>query len=152
MTMFMEDTDEMIGMESSSSYQQSALPNYPPPSYQQATFSGPTLPQLPPSYQSNLQTPNMQNQPNFEQQNQNVTFASNVQNSNAAFAMFNSTPAPAAFPISTNPVSNPVNLLSTEVPSNSVNDANANTNADSKLTMIKSFSNESGMNEEWAKK
>lgn len=150
MTMFMEDTDEMLGMESSSSYQQSALPNYPPPSYQQATFSAPTIPQQPPSYQSDLQTPNIQNQPTFQQQNQNLTYASNVQNSNASFSMFNSTPAPATFPINPNPVSNPVNHLSTEVSSNSVNDANAN--ADSKLTMVKKFSNDSGMNEEWAKK
>lgn len=150
MTMFMEDTDEMLGMESSSSYQQSALPNYPPPSYQQATFSAPTIPQHPPSYQSDLQTSNVQNQPTFQQQSQNVNLASNVQNSNAAFSMFNSTPATTAFSINPNPVSNPVNL-STEVPSNPVaNDANAN--SDTKLTMVKSFSNESGMNEEWAKK
>lgn len=146
----MEDTDEMLGMESSSSYQQSTLPNYPPPSYQQATFSAPSIPQQPPTYQSDLQTSNMQNQPTFQQQNQNVNFVSNAQNSNAAFSMFNSTPATNTFSINPNPVSNPVNLLSTEVQSNSVTDANAN--ADSKLTMVKSFSNESGMNEEWAKK
>ncbi|KAL4152884.1 hypothetical protein QTP88_000717 [Uroleucon formosanum] len=40
-TLFLEDTDEMAGMESSSSssYQQPPTYSYPPPSYQQSTFS-----------------------------------------------------------------------------------------------------------------
>jgi len=75
-----------------------------------------------------------------------VNFQPNSQQqSNASFPMYNST---SAFPPPSTP-SLPVNQLSTEVPVNLIRDANENPD---KLTMIKSFSNESGMNNEWAKK
>jgi len=153
-TMFMEDTDEMAGMESSS-YQPST-PSYPPPSYQQSTFSSyqptpmavPINPQQPPAYQGGMQT----SAPQIQQiaPAATVNFQSDSQQqSNASLPMFNAISASStAFPSPSTP-SLPVNQLSTEVPVNLISDVNANPD---KLTMIKSFSNESGMNNEWAKK
>jgi nuclear RNA export factor len=165
----MEDNDEMLGMESLS-YVASPTPNYPLPPYQQNTFSSYQLSsmnlqqqqqQLPPLYQSSLHTSAMLNQSisNFQQSNQqisfqqqnhsvavpspSVNFQSNPQQSNMAFPMSNSTS-------SGSPSVVPVNQQAKEVLLNLNNDANSN--LDTKLSMIKSFSDESGMNDEWAKK
>ncbi|XP_060839178.1 nuclear RNA export factor 1-like [Rhopalosiphum padi] len=150
-TMFMEDTDEMAGMESSSSSQQST-PNYPPPTYQQSTFSSyqssqMTAPQQPSPYQGGTSTPQIQQMApaatvNFQPDSQRQPTAS--------FNMFNSiSPSTAAFPTTSTPASLPVNQLSTEAPVNLISDVNANPD---KMSLVKSFSNESGMNNEWAKK
>ncbi|XP_060865132.1 nuclear RNA export factor 1-like [Metopolophium dirhodum] len=148
-TMFMEDTDEMAGMESSSSYQQPPTPSYPPPSYQQSTFSSyqpspmtpPINPQQPSPYQGGMQTSTPQIQQMAPAATENFQ-PDSQQQSNASFPMFNTiSPSTTA--------SLPVNQLSTEVPVNLMRDTNANPD---KLTMIKSFSNESGMNNEWAEK
>ncbi|XP_015373159.1 PREDICTED: nuclear RNA export factor 1-like [Diuraphis noxia] len=155
-TMFMEDTDEMAGMESSSSYQQPSTPSYPPPSYQQSTFSSyqpspmtvPINPQQPPAYQGSMQTSASQIQQMAPAATLNFQSDSQLQ-SNASLPMFNTISASTtAFPTPSTP-SLSVNQLSTEVPVNLIRDTNANPD---KLTMIKSFSNESGMNNEWAKK
>lgn len=160
--MFMEDTDEMIGMEASMLYQQPTTSNFQPPPYQGTSFSSyqpspisainPQQP--PPPYSTNLQTPILQNQQTtFQSQQHNtapsaVPFQSNPQQGNSSFSMYNATPID--FPSSsTTSVSLPVNQQPTEVPLNSI--SNANVNPD-KLTMIKNFSNESGMNNEWAEK
>lgn len=156
--MFMEDNDEMGGIESSS-FLQSPTPNFAPPPYQPtASFPAyqPTIPmnaQQPPPYPGSSQMSTMQNQStDFQPQNQPTqtaatTLQSNSQLLNASFSPgFNA----AAFPTSSGlaPVSN--NQFSGGVTLNSIGDANAN--SDSKLAMIKSFSNESGMNDEWTKK
>ncbi|KAE9534785.1 hypothetical protein AGLY_008077 [Aphis glycines] len=150
-TMFMEDTDEMTGMESSSSSssQQQPTPSYPPPSYQQSTFSSyqpssmtaPMNPQQPSPYQGGMPTSTPQIQQmapvatvNFQPDSQ--------QQPTASFNMFN-TISPST------PASFPVNQLSNERPVNLTSDVNANPD---KMSMVKSFSNESGMNNEWAKK
>jgi len=142
----MEDTDEMTGMESSSSLssQQQPTPNYPPPSYQQSTYSSmtaPMNPQQPSPYQGGMSTSSQQIQQmapaatvNFQPDSQ--------QQSTASFNMFN-TVSPST------PASFPVNQLSNEGPVNFTSDVNANPD---KMSMVKSFSNESGMNNEWAKK
>jgi len=142
----MEDTDEMTGLElsssSSSSYQQ---PNYPPsPSYQQPTYASYLT--NPPSYPDGLQTSTMQNQQTtFQQQNQPAEVAARFQQQQSSFPTFNTTPTPTAFP--TNSTQMPVTQSAIEVP---LNDPNANSN--NNLIMIKSFSKESGMNHEWAEK
>jgi len=155
----MEDTDEMAGMESSSlsSYQQPPTPNYPPPSYQQSTFSSyqpssmtvPANPQQPSTYQGGMQTPT----PQIQQMAPSATVnfqSDSQQQSNPSFPMYNTISASTAvFPTPSTPASLRVNQLSTEVPANLVMDANVNPD---KLAMIKSFSNESGMNNEWAEK
>lgn len=141
--MFMEDTDEMSGMESSS-YQQAATPNYPPPPYQQTSFSSsqPTDSQPPPSYQENLANQQMI----FQQQNNLAAAAPpTFQSSSQQWA-----PQATTFHASAIPAATPVNQSLNGIPSNSVGVANSN--SDNKLTMIKSFSSESGMNDEWAKK
>jgi len=156
-TMFMEDTDEMAGMESSSSYQQPPTPSYPPPSYQQSTFSSyqpspmtpPINPQQPSPYQGGMQTSTPQIQQMAPAATENFQ-PDSQQQSNASFPMFNTiSPSTTAFPTPSTPASLPVNQLSTEGPVNLMRDTNANPD---KLTMIKSFSNESGMNNEWAEK
>lgn len=129
--MFIEDTD---GIESSSSYQQ------------QPTFSfdrslpvmTPINPQRP-SYQEGMQTSTSQ----IHQiaPSATVNFQPDLpQQSTASFSMPNTTTVSTTkFPT--------IDQLSTEVPVNSIKYANPD-----KLTMIKSFSNESGMNKEWAEK
>jgi len=147
----MEDTDEMTGMESSSSSfsQQQPTPSYPPPYYQQSTFSSyqpssmiaPMNPQQPSPYQGGMQTstPHIQQMApaaavNFQPDSQ--------QQPTTSFNMFNTiSPSTSA--------SFPVNQLSNEAPVNLTSDANANPD---KMSMVKSFSNKSGMNNEWAKK
>lgn len=144
--MFMEDSEEMSGLESS--YQQSATSNYPPPPYQQQpTYSSYQLstpinlqPQQTSLYQGSLQTPIMQNQQmTFQQQNNSALsptalgFQLNSPQSNTSFIT---------------PTHVPMIQPSMEVPVNSINnDVNSNN-----LTMIKSFSSESGMNYKWAAK
>jgi len=155
-TMFTEDSDKMAGMESSSFYQQPSKPSYPLPSYQQSTFS---------SYQASSMTASIDSQQPFPYQggmqtsttpqNQLMMSAATVpfqpdsqQQSTASFPVFNAiTASTTAFP--TAPASLPVNQLLTEVPVNFIMGANVNSD---KLTMITSFSIESGMNNEWAKK
>jgi len=148
-TMFMEDTDEMSGLElsSPSSYQQ---PNYPTPSYQQHTYT--SYPTNPPSYQEGLQTSVMQNQQTtFQQQNQSAEVAAaSFHSQQSSFPTFNTTQTPTAFPTSSTPAHMPANQLSNEVSLNAIGDANDNSN--NNLTMIESFSKESGMNHVWAKK
>ncbi|KAE9523233.1 hypothetical protein AGLY_016369 [Aphis glycines] len=149
--MFMEDTDEMTGMESSlsSSSQQQPTPNYPPPYYQQSTFSSyqpssmiaPMNPQQPSPYQGGMpiSTPQTQQMApaatvNFQPDSQ--------QQPTTSFNMFNTiSPSTSA--------SFPVNQLSNEAPVNLTSDVNSNPD---KMSMVKSFSNKSGMNNEWAKK
>lgn len=153
----MEDTEEMAGMESSSSssaYQQPPTPSYPPPSYQQSTFSSyqsspMTASQQPSPYQGGMQTSTPQIQQMAPAATEN--FQPDLQHqSNSSFPMFNTiSPSTTAFPTPSTPASLPVNQLSTEVPVHLMRDTNANPD---KLTMIKSFSNESGMNNEWAEK
>jgi len=144
----MEDTDEMTGLElsssASSSYQQ---PNYLTiPSYQQPTYS--SYPVNPPTYQEGLQTSNMQNQQtNFQQQNPSAEVSTRF-HAQQSYSTFDATPT--AFSTHSTSTHLPVNQSSIETPLNTINDANANSN--NNLTMIKSFSNESGMNHEWAKK
>ncbi|CAH1731565.1 unnamed protein product [Aphis gossypii] len=150
-TMFMEDTDEMTGMESSSSSssQQQPTPSYPPPYYQQSTFSSyqpssmiaPMNPQQPSPYQGGMpiSTPQTQQMApaatvNFQPDSQ--------QQPTTSFNMFN-TISPST------PASFPVNQLSNEAPVNLTSNVNANPD---KMSMVKSFSNKSGMNNEWAKK
>lgn len=163
----MEDTDDSPYMEASSSYQQMATPNYPPPSYnqsiQQSSFqSSPMSSSMnqPPPYQSSHAS---LGQPTFQQQNQLVSFQTQnqpiaitpaetvtfqtTQQSNASYPMFNNS----------TPSSNPAS--STSIVDNSVKQqlslttvSDSNTNSDTKLNMVKSFSNESGMNTEWATK
>lgn len=141
----MEDTDEMPGLESSSSsYQQ---PNYPPPpSYQQPSY----IPYVtnPPSYPDGLQTSIMQNQQTtFQQQNQPAEVAAHFQQQQSSFPAFNTTPTPTPTIFPTSSTQMPATQSTIEVP---LNDPNANSNKN--LIMIKSFSNESGMNHEWAEK
>lgn len=143
----MEDTDEMSGLElsSPSSYQQ---PNYTPPSYQQQpTYT--SYPTNPPSYQEGLQKSIMQNQQTLQQQNQPAEVAASF-HSQQSFPTFNTTPTPTAFPTSSTPAHMPACQLSNEVSLNAISDVNDNSN--NNLTMVKSFSNESGMNYIWAKK
>lgn len=142
----MEDSEEMSGLESS--YQPSVTPNHPPPQYQQqSTFSSYQVsapmnpqPQQTSLYQGSLQTPIMQNQQmTFQEQNNSAVtsispanaFQLNPLQSNMSFL------TPTHVP----------NQPSMEVPINSVDDVNSNN-----LTMIKSFSSESGMNYKWAAK
>ncbi|XP_029344670.1 nuclear RNA export factor 1-like [Acyrthosiphon pisum] len=134
-TMFIEDTDEM---ESSPFYQQQPIFSFYQPSLVMASINR----QQPlSSYHAGMQTstPQIQHmvpaaslnlQPDFPQQ------------STASFSMFNATT------VSTTAFTT-INQLSTEVPVDSIIDTNENPD---KLTMIKSFSNESGMNNEWAEK
>ncbi|XP_025202678.1 nuclear RNA export factor 1-like [Melanaphis sacchari] len=150
-TMFMEDTDEMAGMESSlSSCQHSPTPSYLPlSSFQQPTFSSyQPLPmnvsmnpqQLLP-YQKGMQI----SVPHISQISPSATLSFQLdsqQQSIATFPMFN-TISPST------PASLSVNQLSTGVPINVISDVNVNPE---KISMVKSFSNESGMNNEWAKK
>jgi len=155
-TMFMEDNDEMADMESSSSCQQSATPNYLPPAYQQSTFQSyqPSQnvinQQQPPPYPGDFQPSVMQNQqPTFQQQNcpvQSTTDAVSIE-SNAP--QLNTSFLPMFTPVS---IPTPVSpsQLPTEIPLNFNTDPDSDSN--NKLTMIKSFSTESGMNDEWAKK
>lgn len=153
--MFMEDTEEMAGMESS--YQQSPTPNYPPPSYQQSTFSSyqsspMTNPQPPPAYQGGgTQASNPQVQQQIVPAATTVSFQPDtLQQSASSFPMFNAVPASTTeFPTSSTPVPLAVNQSSTKVPVNVISDVNANPD---KLTLVKNFSTESGMNNEWAKK
>lgn len=152
----MEDTDEMAGMESSSSYQQPSTPSYPPPSYQQSTFSSyqpssmtaPINPQQPSPYQEGMQTSTPQIQQMAPAPTENFQPGSQQQ-SNSSFPMFNTISPSTTYPTPSTPAPLPVNQLSTEVPVHLIRDTNANPD---KLTMIKSFSNESGMNNEWAEK
>ncbi|XP_050058015.1 nuclear RNA export factor 1-like [Aphis gossypii] len=149
LTMFMEDTDEMAGMKLSSSYQHPSTSSYSPISFQQPTFSSyqpssmtaPMNPQQSSPYQGGMSTSTPQIQQmapvatvNFQPDSQ--------QQPTASFNMFN-TISPST------PASFPVNQLSNERPVNLTSDVNANPD---KMTMVKSFSNESGMNNEWAKK
>lgn len=165
-TMFMEDTDEMANMDASSLYQQPTTSNYPPPPYQDSFSSFQPSPmaapmnqqQPPPPYPGNLQTPVIQNQQStFQQQQQQqqqhptataaIPFQSNPQQSNQSFSGYNE--KSTKFPISSiTPVSAPVSQQLPEVPINPI----GNSNDSDKLTMIKNFSNESGMNNEWATK
>lgn len=159
-TMIMEDTDEMIGMEASALCQQPVVSNFQPPPYQGMSFPSyqPSLisapvnqQQPPPPYPTNLQT---QNQQTTFQQQQNISaplaipFQSNPQQVNSSFSMYNATST--EFPSnSLTSVSTPVNQQLTKVSINPNNNTNANPD---KLTMVKNFSNESGMNNEWAEK
>ncbi|XP_025206227.1 nuclear RNA export factor 1-like [Melanaphis sacchari] len=156
--MFMEDTDEIASMESSfsgmessfssSSSQQLPTSSYSPPSYQQSTFSSnqpspmtaPMNPQQS-SYQGGMQT----STPNIQQMAPaaTVNFQPNPQQQPASSFNMVNTISPSA------PASLPINELSTGVPINVISDVNANPD---ELTMVKRFSNESGMNNEWAKK
>lgn len=145
-TMFMEDSEEMSGLESS--YQPTATPNYPPPQYQQPpTFSSyqhsapmNPQPQQTSLYQGVLQTPIMQNQQmTFQEQNNSAVTSVSSEN---AFQL-NPQQSNTSFLTPTNVPDQP----SMGVPINSVDDVNSNN-----LTMIKSFSSESGMNYKWAEK
>jgi len=144
----MEDTDEMVGMKLSSSYQHPSTSSYSPISFQQPTFSSyqPSSmtamnPQQPSPYHGGMltSTPQIQQMApvatvNFQPDSQ--------QQPTASFNMFTKiSPSTSAYLA--------VNQLSTEVPINMINDVNASNN---KISMVKSFSNESGMNNEWAKK
>lgn len=141
--------------------------NFAPSSYQQTSYSAyqsstqiAMNTQQPPPYPSNMQQmPVIQNQQsNFQQQNHLVgtssaaaSFQSNHPQSNAPNASFSPIINSPEFPTNSTPVPHvPINQLSTEVPTNIINDLTANSNQ--KLVMIKNFSNESGMNEEWTKK
>jgi len=133
--MFIEDTNEM---ESSPFYQQQPTFSF----YQSSLVMAPINRQQPsPSHQEGMQTSSPQIhlvapaatvnfQPDFLQQ------------STASCSMSNATK------VSTTAFTT-INQSSTEVPVNLIIDANENPD---KLTMIKSFSNESGMNNEWAEK
>lgn len=151
--MFMEDTDEMSGMESSSSYQQAATPNYPPPPYQQTAFLSyqptpglaPVNSQPPPSYQGSM----VNQQMTFQQQNNSAVAAAPPPTFQSSSQQWGA-PQANAFPASATPATVPVNQSLNGTSLNSMGGANAN--SDNRLTMIKSFSNESGMNDEWAKK
>lgn len=132
--MFIEDIDEM---ESSLFYQQQDNFSFYQPSLvmapidrqQPSSSCQGSMPTSTPQIQHNMEPAAPVNvQPDFPQQ------------STASFSMFNATT------VSTTAFTT-INQLSTEVP---VHD-DANENSD-KLTMIKSFSNESGMNNEWAEK
>lgn len=162
----MEDTDDSPFMEASSSYQQTTTPNYPPPSYNQSiqqsnissfqssSMAAPVNQLQPPPYQGSQPSfaqstfQQQSQQPAFQQQNQipaavPVAAAFQSQQPNAAFPTFNNA-TPTSFPSSS------ATVPKQDYSMNMVGDPNAN--PDSKLTMIKSFSNESGMNDEWAKK
>lgn len=156
--MFIDFSEEMSDMESSTPYQLNSTPNYAPPQYQANTFSTSqsssmtavpiTLEQRLPSYQLNLQTPIVQNQQQAYQQNNQLTALSTEPvpfQPNSSFYLFNNT-SQITFPISSTNTPISGNQSSTEVSTNS------STNLDDKLALIKKFSNESGMNNEWAKK
>lgn len=153
-TMFMEDNDEMCGVDILP-----ATSNYTSPSYQQTSFSAYQSStqdvmntQQPPPYPGNMQQmPVMQNQQsNFQQQSHLVGTSSAAASfqSNTSFSPITNSPA---FPTnSTSTPHIPINQLPSEVPTNTIDSPNDNSNQ--KLIMIKNFSNESGMNHEWTKK
>ncbi|VVC38388.1 Nuclear transport factor 2,TAP C-terminal (TAP-C) domain,Nuclear transport factor 2, eukaryote,UBA- [Cinara cedri] len=158
-SMVMEDSEEMTSIKLSSSYQQDLTPNYPPPQYQQTSFStypSSSIAEIPvftqqqqPFYQEGLQMSLMQNPQQAYQQNNQlassstepVSFQSIPQQLNNSFYMVNNTTA-TTFPASSIQIPILTNQPSTEV----------STNSDEKLTLIKNFSKESGMNNIWAKK
>ncbi|XP_060870754.1 nuclear RNA export factor 1 [Metopolophium dirhodum] len=135
LTMFIEDIDET---ESSPFHQQQPMFSF----YQPSLVKAPINRQQPSSSclgDMQTSTPQIQHmapgasvnfQPDFPQQ------------STASFSMLNATT------VSTTAFTT-INQSSTEVPVHLIIDANENPH---KLTMIKSFSNESGMNNEWAEK
>ncbi|XP_050438937.1 nuclear RNA export factor 1-like isoform X2 [Adelges cooleyi] len=127
-SMFMDDVDDMGDMNS---VQQSPTPNYPPPSYQQTMYSSNQQPyQTPQTFQSNHQPTNT-----LEQNTVAQAFQINVQQTSQANQPFYNVPA-------------------TSVVSQTPPETTINTPIDRamQLTMIKRFSDESGMNEEWAEK
>ncbi|XP_029345728.1 nuclear RNA export factor 1-like [Acyrthosiphon pisum] len=72
------------------------------------------------------------------------------QQSNASFPMINTiSPSTTAFYTPSSPASLPVNQLLTVVPVNLMSDTNANPD---KMSLVNSFSNEFGMNNEWSEK
>ncbi|XP_016663786.1 nuclear RNA export factor 1-like [Acyrthosiphon pisum] len=155
-TIFMEDTEEMAGMESPLSYQQPPIPRCPPPSYQQSIFSSyqlsstaPINPQQSSPYQGCIHTSTQQVQQMAPAATENSQPDLQHQ-SNSSFPIGDTiSPSTTAFPTPSTPASLPVNQFSTEVPVNLMRDTNANPD---KMTMVKSFSKESGMNIEWAEK
>lgn len=148
--MFVEDNDEMGGIESS--FQQFGTSDYaPPPPYQPTAFpvyqpSMSVNPQQPPPYPGSAQMSTMQNQSaNFQNHPEPcaaATLQSDSQLLNASFS-------PATFPTSSSLASVPNNPLDGGASFNSIGNANSD---NEKLAMVKSFSNESGMNDVWAKK
>jgi len=145
----MEDTDEMADMESPSTYQQPPIPTCPPPSYQQSTYSSyqpslmaPINPQQSSPYQGCIQIMAPASTANFQPDSR--------QQSNSSFPISNTiSTSTTVFPTPSTSVSLPINQLSTEVPVNLIIDTNANPD---RMTMVKNFSNESGMFIDWAEK
>ncbi|XP_060842102.1 nuclear RNA export factor 1-like isoform X1 [Rhopalosiphum padi] len=151
--MFMEDTGEIANMKllsfSSSSCQHLPTPNYPPPTHPQTTFSSyqssPMTVPMNPQQLSSHKLGMLSSTPQIQQMAPVATenFQLNSQHQPiASFPTFNT-----ISPLTT--ASFPVNQLSTEVPVNLISNVNANPD---KMFMVKSFSNESGMNNQWAKK
>lgn len=163
--MFIEDSEEMTGLEESPSQcHQDSTPNYSSLQFQQATFSTSQSPsmtavpinsqqQQPPSYHTSLPISVVHNQQQVYQQNNQlaassaepVSFQSTPQQINSSFYMFNNT-SPTTFPASSAHTSMPANQPTIESPTDS------NVTSNDKLILIKKFSNESGMNTEWAYK
>jgi len=143
--MLIRETDEMVGMDLSSSYQLPPTPSCPPSTYHQSTFSSyqpssmtaPNNPQQLSPSQGSIQTSYPQIQQMAPAATANFQPESHQQ-SNASFPMFNTIlPSTAAFPTPSTPASLPVNQLTTEVPAHLMTDSNAKLD---KSTIIKRFS------------
>lgn len=164
-SMFVEDSDEMVGLEESP-VQYNPQSNIPSCSslqqFRQASFAlsqassmaaVPITPQQqPPPYQTSLHMPAVHQQQVYQQNNQLAassaepgSFQSNPQQINSSLYLFNNTPL-TTFPESSTHTPMPVNQPTIESPT----DSNATSN--NKMILIKKFSTESGMNAEWAYK